>query len=77
MVKYATNTWSHEDEGNGTRITMQVNMELKGLMGTIMKGTMRKKMGKILMENLEELKIYAETGEIHERKKKLNQKRDG
>lgn len=73
MVKYATNTWTHKDEGEGTRITMQVKMELKGFMGTIMKGPMSKKMNKILKENLEELKIYAETGELHQRKKKLNQ----
>ncbi|MEM9001639.1 MAG: SRPBCC family protein [Bacteroidota bacterium] len=74
MVTYATNTWTHEDEGQGTKITMKVTMELKGLMGTLMKGTMIRKMGKILKENLEELKIYAETGELHERKKKLNKK---
>ncbi|MEO0341788.1 MAG: SRPBCC family protein, partial [Bacteroidota bacterium] len=74
MVKYATNTWTHKSESNGTRITMQVNMELQGFMGTLMKGPMTKKMGKILQENLEELKVYAETGELHERKQKLNQK---
>ncbi|MEM9339918.1 MAG: SRPBCC family protein [Bacteroidota bacterium] len=74
MVKYATNTWVHEQEGSGTRLTMQVNMELQGLMGTMMKGPLKKKMSKILRENLEELKIYAETGELHERKKKLNEK---
>ncbi len=72
MVTNATNTWSHQTDGNGTRITMQVNMELKGLMGSLLKGTMSKKMSKILQENLEELKIYAETGELHERKKELN-----
>ena len=73
MVKYATNTWTHMEEGSGTRITMQVNMQLQGLMGAIMKGPMKKKMSQILRENLEELKVYAETGEVHERKKKLNE----
>ncbi|MEN1785863.1 MAG: SRPBCC family protein [Bacteroidota bacterium] len=74
MVKYATNTWTHEEERNGTRITMQASMELQGFIGTIMKGPMKRKMSKILRENLEELKVYAETGELHERKKRLNQK---
>lgn len=73
MVVQATNQWLHKEEGSGTRITMQVNMELKGLMGKIMKGPMTKRMGKILRENLEELKVYAETGEVHERKKQLNE----
>jgi len=70
MVAHATNTWTHIKEGKGTQITMEVNMELKGLMGKIMKGPLKKRMSKILKENLEELKIYAETGQVHERKQK-------
>ena len=73
MVTYATNQWIHEEEQKGTRITMKVNMELKGLMAKIMKGPLKKRMGKIIRENLEELKIYAEMGKLHELKKKLNQ----
>ncbi len=71
MVTKATNTWSHLEEDEGTRIVMQVNMQLKGLLGRIMKGPMQKKMRQILRENLEELKVYAETGGVHARKKKL------
>jgi len=74
MVVYATNTWNHFEEGNGTRLTMKINMELKGLMARIMKGPMKGQMKKILRENLEELKVFAETGEVHQRKQKLNQK---
>ena len=73
MVVKATNQWTHLDEGKGTRLTMKVSMELKGLMGAIMKGPMQKKMGQVLKENLEELKVYAETGGLHNRKQKLNQ----
>ena len=72
MVTNATNHWTHVEVENGTRLTMSVNMELKGLMGRIMKGAMQKNMKKVLKENLEELKIYAETGQVHERKQKLN-----
>ena len=71
MVILATNKWIHQEEGEGTRITMSINMELKGLMGKIMKKPMGKRMSKILKQNLEELKVYAETGELHERKKKI------
>ena len=74
MVIYATNTWNHIKEGNGTRLTMTINMELKGLMARIMKVPMKSQMKKILRENLEELKVYAETGKVHMRKKQLNQK---
>ena len=71
MVVNATNTWTHIEKANGTEITMEINMELKGLMGWIMKGPLKKKMSKILRQNLEELKVYAETGNVHERKQKL------
>ena len=72
MVTNATNQWIHTDEASGTRITMKISMKLSGLMGKLMKGLLKKKMGKILRQNLEELKVYAETGEMHQRKKKLN-----
>ncbi|HAS47198.1 MAG TPA: hypothetical protein DCS93_42340 [Microscillaceae bacterium] len=69
FVKYAKNTWTHEAKGNATLITMQVSMQVQGVMGFLMKGLMRKNMSKILQEALEELKVYAETGQVHSRKK--------
>lgn len=74
MVTYAENVWKHKKKGNGTELTMAVNMELKGFMGWLLKGVMEKQMGKILVENLEELKIYAETGKLHPRKIAANEK---
>ena len=74
MVQNATNTWTHVEIGDNTLLTMDVHMQLKGFMGWLMKIPMKKQMGKILKENLEELKTYVETGQIHERKKNLNKK---
>lgn len=74
FVSYATNTWTHKAKGNGTELTMTAHMELKGLMGSIMGNVMKKKMGQLLYENLEELKFYSETGEVHPRKVKANEK---
>ncbi|MBX2870835.1 MAG: SRPBCC family protein [Saprospiraceae bacterium] len=68
MIRYATNTWKHEAKNEGTQMTMQVKMEVKGLMGALMKGFMKRRMRNILKEALEELKLYAETGDLHERK---------
>ena len=68
MVTYAQNAWKHQVEGSGTKLTMNVSMELRGFIGWLMKGFMRKNMSKILLENLEELKCYAETGKLHPRK---------
>ena len=71
MVEKATNTWTHIGEASNTRLTMDVNMQLKGIMGMLMKRPMQSKMRSILRQNLEELKVYVERGELHDRKKKL------
>lgn len=74
MVAYAENVWTHTKKGDGTELTMSVNMELQGFMGWLMKGALKKNMAKILNENMEELKIYAETGKLHPRKIAANEK---
>ncbi|MEM6893826.1 MAG: SRPBCC family protein [Bacteroidota bacterium] len=71
MVQNATNTWTHVGDENQTTITMDVNMHLTGFMGWVMKTPMKKQMRKILRENLEELKVFAETGQVHDRKKSV------
>ncbi|NRB53191.1 MAG: SRPBCC family protein [Saprospiraceae bacterium] len=68
MIAFATNTWKHEPQGEGTLMSMQVKMQVKGFMGTLMKGFMKKRMKGVLQDALEELKLYAETGDLHERK---------
>ena len=47
---------------------MQATMGVQGLMGWFMKGLMRRNMGKLLSEALEELKHFVETGTPHPRK---------
>jgi hypothetical protein len=41
---------------------MNANFELKGLMGSLMKGMMKKKMESILEIVLNDAKVYSETG---------------
>ncbi|MEM9886407.1 MAG: hypothetical protein AAF849_10975 [Bacteroidota bacterium] len=67
-MAHATNTWTHTAKDSGTELTMHVKMEVQGLMGAIMKGPMKKRMNSIVQDALEELKVYAETGSLHERK---------
>ncbi len=75
FVESASNTWTHETEGDGTRLTMAVAMKVKGIMGALMGGMMKSKMSKILTEALEELKTYAESGgDLHPRKRKAKEK---
>ncbi|MEW7292413.1 SRPBCC family protein [Aquimarina sp. 2304DJ70-9] len=74
MLKSGTNEWIHKTKGNGTQMTMVVNMELQGLMGIIMKETMEEAVSTRLGEALEELKVFAETGKPHPRKIAANKK---
>lgn len=69
FVEFAKNEWIHREVSGGTEITMEVTMKVKGFMGWLMGGIMKRKMGNILVDALEELKTYAETGQLHERKK--------
>jgi len=47
---------------------MKAKFEMKGLMGTLMKGMMKKKMNKTLDVILVDAKVYAETGKISDAK---------
>lgn len=74
MVKYATNTWTLTDLGNGkTKVEINLVMKTGGMMGSMMKGMMRKKMSKLATEVIEEFTYYVENGTPHARKlKSLN-----
>lgn len=69
MVKYAANTWKLTDLGNGTtKLEMQIEMKTGGLMGSMMKGMMRRKMTKMSKQIAEEFQYYVENGNPHPRK---------
>lgn len=71
MVKYAANTWTLTDLGNGTtKLEMQIEIKTGGLMGSMMKGMMRKKMTKMTKKIAEEFQYYVENGNPHPRKTK-------
>lgn len=69
MVKYAANTWRLIDLGNGTtKLHLHIEMKTGGLMGSLMKGMIRKKMTKLSKEIAEEFQYYIENGKSHPRK---------
>lgn len=71
MVKYATNDWRLTPiNSNQTRFTMVAEMQIGGLMGTMMKPMMRSKMTKLTGQIGEEFKYYVENGKPHPRKVK-------
>lgn len=72
FVKGAFNSWKIEaiDE-NTSRVSFSVDMHLVPVIGGVMGIPMRMQLDKLLREAVEELKYYAETGEVHPRKQKL------
>lgn len=74
FVKSATNTWTLSEIAGGTKIQMNTEMEVKGLLGFLMGGVLKGQMPKVLDEALEDLKHYAEHDQPHPRKLKAAEK---
>lgn len=69
MVKKGTNSWSLVSIGtNKTKLTMEMEMNISGFFGTIMKPMMKMQMGGMGNQFLEEFKYYVEKGNPHPRK---------
>lgn len=69
MVRYATNTWTLTDLGNGqTKVEINLVMKTGGMMGAMMKGMMKKKMNKMAKSIIQEFGYYVENGKPHPRK---------
>ena len=75
FVKGIANTWSFRSLGpKKTEVNMKLDLDLNAFPGALMAPLMRVKMSKTANTILEELKYYAETGNIHPRKVKALKK---
>ena len=71
FVIYMANNWHIREVGaNQSQVEMTVTIHLKPFMGTLMGNLFRKNVNKVLDEAIEDLRIYAETGEVSEAKRK-------
>ncbi len=70
FVQNAINGWHFSEENGRTHVRGQTDMEIKGIMGVLMGGFMKKNLTRVLSEMAEEAKHYIEHGEPHPRKKK-------
>ncbi|MEM0929845.1 MAG: SRPBCC family protein [Pseudomonadota bacterium] len=71
FVASAVNTWSHETVADRkTKLTMRIDIVVKGVLGTLMEAPMKGQLGSVLEKAQEELKHFAETGQPHPRKRK-------
>lgn len=69
FVTKAVNDWTVVPiNKTQSRLVMKAEFRVKGLMGTLMKGMMEKKMNETLETVLNDAKIFAETGKISEEK---------
>ena len=71
FVKLASNHWTVKSLSPTTsQVEMNVTMKMKPLMGSLMGGLMKKNINSLLPTVLNDLKVYAETGEVSESKAK-------
>lgn len=71
FVTHAENNWTVVSiDSNTSKLVMNATFEVKGLMGSLMIGSMKKQMTKTLDTVLLDAKVYAETGEVSEAKAK-------
>ena len=69
FVKLAQNHWTVESVSpTSSRVKMEVTMKMKPFMGAMMGGMMKKNINGLLPVVLNDLKVYAETGEVSESK---------
>ncbi len=69
FVTRAVNDWTVVAvDQNSSKLVMKAQFRSKGLMGSLMKGMMEKKMKETLETVLNDAKVYAETGEVSEAK---------
>lgn len=65
FISQAANNWVVVPiDANHSKLVMNGKFVVKGFMGAIMKGPMRKKMSETLETVLNDAKVYAETGEV-------------
>jgi len=70
FLLFAENHWTVKEVGpNQSILKMEATMRLKKFMGWLLGGKLKKTIEKELPISLNELKIYAETGEVSEAKK--------
>ena len=70
FVTYMANNWRVIEVGPGqSKAEMNITMRMKPFMGFLMGGLFKMNVNKVLKEVIEDLKIYAETGEVSEAKK--------
>lgn len=75
MVKYATNTWQLTSLGQSkTRLNMEMDVTLGGILGFMMKPMMKMMMGKMAKVTTDDFKYYVETGKPSEAKLKALKK---
>ncbi len=75
MVKYAENNWELESlEPNKTKLTITLNAETQGFMGTIMKPMMKMNFAKMMNGLTKDFKYYVEKGKPTARKIKAMKK---
>lgn len=75
FFKNMESTWKVEATGpNASRVTTKVAGEATGVMGAVMSPIMKRKFNGTINDLYADLKVYAETGQVSEAKRKAQKK---
>ena len=70
FITSAMNTWSLEEKGSNTLLSMHMTMHTKGFKGAIMSPLMKMQLNKTVTGIIDDLKVFVETGTPSDYKQK-------
>lgn len=77
FFKNLESTWKVDPLGpSSAKATTEITGEATGVLGAIMSPMMKRKFARLLEQGYEDLKVYAETGEVSDAKRKAQAKYD-
>ena len=75
FVSNLQNIWNLREAGpEAARVSSNLTADVRGIRGVVMGPMMKSKFGKAVDRSIEDLRVYAETGEVSEHKRRRQEK---
>ena len=75
FVNNVQNVWNLREAGpEAARVSINLTADVRGIRGVVMGPMMKSRFGKAVDRSIEDLRVYAETGEVSEHKRRRQEK---
>ena len=75
FVSNVQNIWSLREAGpEATRVSLNLTADVRGIRGIVMGPMMKSRFGKAIDRSIEDLRVYAETGDVSDHKRRRQDK---